>query len=390
MTSNLTVLGFFKYFNFFIDSAEGLLGLLGLQAEVSRLNVILPVGISFYTFQSMSYTIDVYRQKLKSTDYFLYFCLFTSYFPQLVAGPIERACHLLPSLLAPRHLTYRQTFHGLHLILVGLFKKVAIADGLATSVEQAFGSTGVITSVDVIVGTVFFAIQIYCDFSGYSDIARGVSNLLGIELLINFKTPYFSKDPREFWQRWHISLSTWLRDYLYISLGGNRVAPWQVYRNLMVTMLLGGLWHGAAWNFVLWGGYQGITLCIHRWWMLKRGAYQAMNWLTNTIAVLLFQPFILYGWLLFRSHSLTQIMSLTGKVLTLSGLSFGLDVPRLSACAGIPILFVMDALEYQKENDEYYYHHLPTMLRGLFYAGMITSLCLGLSNAPAQFIYFNF
>ena len=390
MTSNLVILGFFKYFNFFIGSGQGLLGALGLDVEMLRLNVILPVGISFYTFQSMSYAIDIYRKQLQATDSFLDFALFVAYFPQLVAGPIERATHLLPSILNPRRLSSDQTLHGFHLILIGLFKKIAIADGVAASVEQAYSSTGFISSIDVIVGTLLFAIQIYCDFSGYSDIARGVSDLFGIELMVNFRTPYFSKDPREFWQKWHISLSTWLRDYLYIPLGGNRGSEAKTYCNLMLTMGLGGLWHGASWNFVLWGIYQGAILCIHRFWVIKKGIYKTSHWLYNALAILIFQPFMLYGWLLFRARSLPQVIIVTTKLFALSSLSFGLDLPRFSALLGIPLLFLIDILDYRKNNDEYAYHQLPAFVRGGLYAGMIVSLCLGVSNAPAEFIYFDF
>jgi alginate O-acetyltransferase complex protein AlgI len=390
MTSNLTILGFFKYFNFFLASAQGAAQAMGFDVELLRLNIILPVGISFYTFQSMSYAIDIYRRELKASESFLDFALFVSYFPQLVAGPIERATHLLPSVIKPRRITLEQSLHGFHLILLGLFKKIAIADGVAVSVDQAYGSTGFISTVDIVVGTILFAVQIYCDFSGYSDVARGVSNLFGIELMVNFRTPYFSKDPREFWQKWHISLSTWLRDYLYIPLGGNRGSEAQTYRNLMLTMGLGGLWHGAAWNFILWGIYQGGILCIHRFWVMQRGVYKATHWLYNAFAILLFQPFILYGWLLFRARSFPQIVTITGKLFAFSSFSFGLDLPRFSALVGIPVLLVFDTFDYSQNNNEYAYHNLPAFVRGGLYASMIVALCLGLSNAPAQFIYFDF
>lgn len=390
LSSNLIILGCFKYFNFFIGSAESALQLMGLSSQLFRLNVILPVGISFYTFQTMSYTIDIYRGKLQSTQRFPEFMLFVAYFPQLVAGPIERASHLLPCILQPRSITFSQSAHGLHLILIGLFKKVAIADGVARTVEQAFNPAGVTTSADVIIGTIIFAIQIYCDFSGYSDIARGVSNLLGIELLVNFRTPYFAKDPREFWQRWHISLSTWLRDYLYIPLGGNRLSPFKTYQNLMATMVLGGLWHGSAWNFVLWGFYQGAILCLNRLWILRFGVYQTTHRAYNAAAILFFQPFILYGWLLFRANSFEQIADLTQKLFWVSSLKLEIALPSLSAIAGIPLLAVLDTLEYGSKNDERYYQAFPTFFRGAIYAAMIVAIFLGLSNAPAEFIYFDF
>ena len=212
----------------------------------------------------MSYTLDIARDKLKPTRSFLDFSLFVAFFPQLVAGPIERAKHLLPILSKARTLTLEGTTRGLFLILLGLMKKVAIADSVAGSVNSIYLTTGVISWADIVCATFLFAVQIYCDFSGYSDIARGTSKLLGIDLMTNFRCPYLSVNPQEFWQRWHISLSSWLRDYLYIPLGGNRGGAWLTNRNLLLTMVLGGLWHGAAWNFVLWGLYQGGLLVVHR------------------------------------------------------------------------------------------------------------------------------
>jgi D-alanyl-lipoteichoic acid acyltransferase DltB (MBOAT superfamily) len=240
LSSNLAMLGVFKYFNFFIDSAEAVASRLGMtNVDLLHLDIILPVGISFYTFQTMSYVIDVYRGKARETDDYLSFSLFVAYFPQLVAGPIERASHLLPAILNARRITIEGISSGAYLIALGLFKKIAVANGLADSVNSVYGSSGQVTGVDVAVATFFFAIQIYCDFSGYSDIARGTSKLFGIDLMRNFEQPYFSANPSEFWRRWHISLSTWLRDYLYISLGGNREGSRKTYRNLMITMLLG-------------------------------------------------------------------------------------------------------------------------------------------------------
>ena len=270
MVSLVTQLGLlcvFKYFNFFVDSLVVALNNLGIEAHQLHLNIVLPVGVSFYTFQSLSYTIDIYRKQFKPTDRFFDFALFVAYFPQLQAGPIERGRQLIPQLSRPRLLNIDQFSRGMYLIVLGFFKKIAIADGVAPIVDQVFGSTGRVSWIDVIAGAVLFAVQIYCDFSGYTDIARGLSKLLGIELMVNFNQPYFATNPQDFWRRWHISLSTWLRDYLYVPLGGNRGGPLYVCRNLMITMLLGGLWHGAAWNFVLWGFYQGALLCTYRVWI---------------------------------------------------------------------------------------------------------------------------
>lgn len=249
VAANLTFLGFFKYFNFFIDGARAAMAATGLAVSPIVLHIVLPVGISFYTFQSLSYTIDVYRRRMAPVRKLADFATFVSFFPQLVAGPIERASHFMPQLFRPRTITYEQTTRGLFLVLLGLFKKVAVADGLAGSVNSIYARSDA-GRVDVAAATLSFALQIYCDFSGYTDIARGVAKCLGFDLMLNFNQPYFSRGPSEFWQRWHISLSSWLRDYLYIPLGGGRGGEWRTYRNLMITMLLGGLWHGAAWNFL--------------------------------------------------------------------------------------------------------------------------------------------
>ena len=269
--ANLGVLGFFKYYNFFVASAVSLLGSLGLHPSVPALSIILPVGVSFYTFQSMSYTIDVYRRKTEPAHSFWDFALYVAYFPQLVAGPISRKADLLPQLIAPAKVTLERVNVGLTLIILGLTKKVLIADLLAPQVERLFAHPGHASSGMLLRGAYFFTFQIYCDFSGYSDIARGVSELFGIHLCINFNQPYLSQSITEFWRRWHISLSSWLRDYLYIPLGGNRHGERKTYRNLMLTMLIGGLWHGANWTFVAWGGLHGLYLAVERVFGIGKG-----------------------------------------------------------------------------------------------------------------------
>ena len=402
----LGLLGVFKYFNFFAQTfVTGLHGL-GFQADPVLISVILPVGISFYTFQSLSYAIDIYRGEFEPTDRFFDFALFVSYFPQMVAGPIERARHLLPEFQAARVITLEQSARGLYLIMLGMFKKVAIADGVAPSVSQVYTSTGRVTSADVIVGTLLFAVQIYCDFSGYSDIARGVSKLFGIDLMRNFNLPYFAKSPREFWQRWHISLSTWLSDYLYKTLGGNRGTLAFTCRNLMITMLLGGLWHGAAWSYVLWGCYHGTLLCVHRAWNFARGdaatgqmrtaplgaaiVQKRGNVLLGAAKIGFFFLFTLYGWLLFRATSLHQVVDFTRLIFTNTGIhDFGAAIPRLSALAGIPVLAAMEFTEYNTDN-RYWYRRLPLPLFGLLTATLLFLTLMGTSNEPAQFIYFQF
>jgi alginate O-acetyltransferase complex protein AlgI len=256
---NLSVLGFFKYYNFFVDSWIDLFSSVGYEIKsVWTLNIILPVGISFYTFQTMSYTIDIYRNKLEPTKDFISFASFVSFFPQLVAGPIERASNLLPQILNRREFQYEQGVQGLRLILWGMFKKVVIADSLAPRVDDIFGNYQDLGGGTLWLGAIYFAFQIYCDFSGYSDIAIGSSKLFGFELKSNFKFPYFSRNIGEFWRRWHISLSTWFRDYLYIPLGGSQKGKWNSIRNIFIIFLVSGFWHGANWTFIIWGLFHSI------------------------------------------------------------------------------------------------------------------------------------
>jgi alginate O-acetyltransferase complex protein AlgI len=353
----------------------------------------LPVGISFYTFQSLSYTIDIYRRQFKPTERFFDFALFVAYFPQLQAGPIERARQLLPQLSRPRQLTFDQTARGLYLILFGFFKKIAIADGVAPVVDQVFGSGGRISWIDVVAGTVFFAVQIYCDFSGYTDIARGISKLLGIELVTNFRLPYFATNPQDFWRRWHISLSMWLRDYLYISLGGNRGSLAFTCRNIMITMLLGGLWHGAAWNYVLWGFYQGALLCVYHVWQQIRPTQKERSnrgWIFRPVQIIGFFALVCYGWLLFRAHSFAQIFDFSRILVTDFGnLDYAAGFPRLSAIIGLALLIPMEVWQYCTDEPTYY-QRMPLPLRGFFIAALIVAIMIGMSNEPAQFIYFQF
>lgn len=390
--ANLGILGIFKYFNFFVDSADSIFQTLGIEIYFPSLNIVLPVGISFYTFQTMSYTIDIYRGQLKSTDRFLDFALFVSFFPQLVAGPIERASELLPRILKPRELSWQQSTRGLYLILFGLFKKIAVADSIAKSVNSIYETTGQVSWLDIVIATFLFAIQIYCDFSGYSDIARGTSKLFGIELMHNFNTPYFSKNPSEFWRRWHISLSTWLRDYLYIPLGGNRRG--NVYANLMTTMVLGGLWHGAGWNFILWGFYQGFLLCAYRFLQPVFSSFNLLSksWssINSLLTTFIFFVFTCYGWLLFRASSLQQITSFTHILLTdVTNLSISISKPTLAGLLGLPLLIIYEFMEYNN-NSPHFYVKLSSVFRGSLYAVLIIIMIMGMSNEPEQFIYFQF
>ena len=304
---NLSILGFFKYFNFFADSFQALFELAGFHTSGVYLDVVLPVGISFYTFQTIGYTVDVYRKKIKPERSKVRFALYVAYFPQLVAGPIERAGQLLPQFASKLRPTARQIKEGVWLITWGFFLKVVIADNLAPVVEDVFGYRNpYVASKNIWPAALAFCLQIYGDFAGYSKIARGVSKFISIDLRMNFWNPLFATSPSDFWRRWHITLSQWLKDYLYISLGGNRVGQWLTIRNLMITMLLGGLWHGASWIFVIWGFYHGLLLILYRLLGLVKmdtssWAWRLPKWVVMTLLSL-------YGWLIFRAQSMEQLV----------------------------------------------------------------------------------
>jgi len=314
LTVNLGILGTFKYFGFFANELDRLLQALGGEPLSLPLHLILPVGISFYTFQALSYTIDVFRGQTQAAKRFSDFALYIAFFPQLVAGPIERSSHLLPQVVNPRPSCDEKRFRdGFFLVVSGLFLKVVIADNMAWLVAYPFSPHAVsqMSAPDVLLGVYAFALQIYGDFAGYSAIAIGVSKWLGFDLMTNFRRPYFALDPRDFWRRWHISLSTWLRDYLYIfALGGNRAGRWRTARNLFLTMLLGGLWHGAAWTFVIWGALHGLWLVIHRFWSLRResspGGKHHGGWILKLGAWLVTIHLVCLGWLFFRAQSFEQ------------------------------------------------------------------------------------
>jgi alginate O-acetyltransferase complex protein AlgI len=316
MVLNMGVLCLFKYFNFFAEGLAAVLHALGMKATLPILHVILPIGISFYTFLSMSYTIDVYRKEMKATRDPIAFLLFVSFFPHLVAGPIVRASYLLPQCEAPRTIKFDQVTNGIWLILLGYFKKVVIADRLAGIVDLGFANgVSLFRDANSWIVLYAFAFQIYGDFAGYSDIARGLAKIMGFELPVNFRAPYLVTNPAAFWRHWHITLSTWLRDYLYIPLGGNRKGPVRTYFNLLITMVLGGLWHGAAVAYVLWGIFQGLLLVVHRAWtqVLTRPG-EGVNgkqvgrplWrkVGHVLLILFFFHITCVGWLLFRAGAL--------------------------------------------------------------------------------------
>lgn len=319
---NLGILGFFKYFNFFAGNFEKVISLFGFQVHPLILQIILPVGVSFYTFQEISYIVDVYRKQIRPVRNFLDYALFVAFFPQLMAGPINRATHLLPQILNPRVLKIGTVKEGLYLILWGLFKKVFIADNLAIIANEIFAMNGVFSGGEVLMGVYAFAFQIYGDFSGYTDMARGLAKLMGIELMVNFRAPYLVTSPPDFWRNWHISLSTWLRDYLYIPLGGNRKGTFSTYRNLFLTMLLGGLWHGAAWVFIIWGAYHGFLLIVHRLIKTFFDMFSArphlksriLGTVWHVIKIVFMFHVTCVGWLIFRSQSLQQVINFINNI----------------------------------------------------------------------------
>ncbi|MEY2557833.1 MAG: alginate O-acetyltransferase complex protein AlgI [Verrucomicrobiota bacterium] len=316
LSANLGTIAFFKYYNFFVSSAAVLLAWLGLPASVHTLNIIIPVGVSFYTFHSMSYTIDVYRGKMRAVSSLLDVACFIGFFPQMVAGPIVRASAFLPQLQSLRKFADVDVRGALVLFLTGFIKKACIADSVAPFADRYFAAPGNFTATSAWVGVLFYAIQIYCDFSGYTDMAIASARLLGYELPINFRFPYFAWNISDFWHRWHISLSSWLRDYLYIPLGGNRGPRWFIYRNIMITMLLGGLWHGGAWTFVIWGALHGIALVVHREWARLTGhrprARSLMRWFAWPLTIY----WVCVAWIFFRAVDLRHAFpALRGFVL---------------------------------------------------------------------------
>lgn len=309
LTANLGLLAFFKYYNFFADSFAIAMAGLGWKVNSLTLNIILPVGISFFVFQTMSYTIDVYRKQLKPTYDLLAFCTFVVFFPQLMAGPIERASNLLWQMEKKRSFDYQRFKEGIFQISLGLFRKIVIADNLATYVDTVYANPSMHNSTTLLFATIFYSFQIYFDFAGYSDVAIGTAKLLGFSFCRNFNLPYFSKSITEFWRRWHISLSSWLRDYLYISLGGNRKGIRIQYRNLMLTMLLGGLWHGSSWNFVIWGAIHGIALSIEK---LVFGSFRIKNF--GLLGVLYTYATVLIAWVFFRAHGFSESTLIISKL----------------------------------------------------------------------------
>jgi alginate O-acetyltransferase complex protein AlgI len=389
--SNLGALGFFKYFNFFADSLTRLLTHLGWNPGWTLPNVILPIGISFYTFQSISYAVDVYRGVAKPSRDFLTFAAFVSFFPQLVAGPIERRNDLLPQLETARKFEITDIHLGLRLILVGLFKKIFVADNCAILVNYAFDAKTPLNGQWALLGVLAFAFQIYGDFSGYTDIARGSARLLGIRLNLNFQFPYFAVSPSDFWRRWHMTLSYWFRDYVYIPLGGNREGAAKTFRNLWITMLLAGLWHGARWTFVMWGAYYAALLTLYHavpgWRRLEHPEQNSRAQMIGG-ACLTF-ALTLVGWAIFRSSNFAQLegwFAAFGKWNS-EGIVFWVK-PALWWLLHAGLLLLLQAATW-KARDEAALDRFSWPVRGLIYT-LLFLLVTSSVSPDVDFIYFQF
>ena len=389
---NLGLLAFFKYFNFFIESWVDAWKTLGVDMHVSTLKIILPVGISFYTFQTLSYTIDVYRNKLKPTSSFIQFAAFVSFFPQLVAGPIERATKLLPQFSSQREFKTDFAMSGVYLIIWGLFKKVVIADNCAFFVNEIFSGPTNFSSLELMLGAVLFGFQIYGDFSGYSDIAIGVARLFGFSLMTNFSFPYFSRDIAEFWRRWHISLSTWFRDYLYIPLGGSRGGKWNKVRNVFIVFLISGFWHGANWTFIAWGILHAILfmplLLMDRNRKFIESTKVSLNQLPSILVTF---TLVTIAWVFFRADSIAIASQYIIDLLSFkssNGFMFFKTSKKMLFSAiilfSIALLLIFEFKTIQKNKKEVQL----TRATGIFIALVICFM--GVFKNPAEFIYFQF
>ncbi len=398
---NMGTLGFFKYFNFFVTSAQQLLQGLGFSSSFHTLQIILPVGISFFTFQALSYSIDIYKGKTDPITNIIDYSLFISFFPQLVAGPIERAAHLIPQIQRKRRVEAVHLQRGAYLILVGLVRKVVIADSAGVIADMCFAKPTAFSSFQLGVGLLCYSLQIYGDFAGYSNIARGSATLFGFDLMRNFSHPYFVTNITEFWRRWHISLSTWLRDYIYIPLGGNRKGPLRSHVNVLVTMLLVGLWHGANWNFILWGGLHGVYLSLHR--LIRPegetgpGAVRitgpdqstkttfAGRWAWNLVCSGGMFLLVSFTWLFFRATDLATTKIYLGRMAEMMIDNIPFALPFLL----FTILTLTIDLPQRITDDEYCFLRLPPSAQGLL-GGLAVVFIFLSGNVQTPFIYFQF
>jgi alginate O-acetyltransferase complex protein AlgI len=361
LIANVGILAVFKYYNFFIDNINTFFHLEGNNQFVF-LNIILPIGLSFHTFQAMSYTIEVYRGHQDPERHFGIYALYVLFYPQLVAGPIERPQNLLHQFRAEQHYDIERIFEGLKLMLWGLFKKVVIADRLAIYVNDVYGNVNDWPGANLVVATVFFAIQIYCDFSGYSDIAIGSARVMGFKLMTNFNRPYFAKNIQEFWKRWHISLSTWFRDYVYISLGGNRISVPRTYLNVVIVFVLSGFWHGANWTFIAWGAFHALFIAgymFYRQYIRKPSSY---NWITQFVSIVLTFIVVSIGWVFFRAANVSDAITVLSKMFHADWRDFKLNYSAGAAQFGLTSLLISGAMIVLLFLNEYYQNVYQTTL----------------------------
>jgi D-alanyl-lipoteichoic acid acyltransferase DltB (MBOAT superfamily) len=392
---NLGLLGFFKYYNFFLANFVDAFSFFGQEIGASSLKIVLPVGISFYTFQTLSYTIDVYRRKLEPTHDFVAFAAFVSFFPQLVAGPIERATNLLPQFFAPRRFQYEKAVDGMRQILWGLFKKIVIADNCAEYANEIFNNSAGQSGSALVAGAFFFAFQIYGDFSGYSDIAIGTSRLFGFNLMRNFAFPYFSRDIAEFWRRWHISLSTWFRDYLYIPLGGSKGTVWMRVRNTFIIFLVSGFWHGANWTFIVWGALNALYILPVmltnrnrlRLDIVAQG--KLLPSVADALRILFTFCLTLLAWVFFRAESVGHAFAYLAGIVSPTLFSIPDPFPKST----FALICVMLAVEWLGREQEFALAGLglkwPRPLRWAMYYSMVLTI-LAMAGKPQEFIYFQF
>ncbi|MXV39015.1 MBOAT family protein [Flavobacteriaceae bacterium Ap0902] len=399
---NLGFLGFFKYYNFFLDNFITAFTFLGYQIDARPLNIVLPVGISFYTFQTLSYTIDVYKRKLEPTKDFIAFSAFVSFFPQLVAGPIERATHLLPQFYTKRKFDYALAVNGMRQILWGLFKKVVIADNCAMYANEIFNNSAEMNSSALVLGAIFFTFQIYGDFSGYSDIAIGTARLFGFDLMQNFNFPYFSRDIAEFWRRWHISLSTWFRDYLYIPLGGSRGGTWMRVRNTFIIFIVSGFWHGANWTFIAWGALNAffilplIVTKNNRKNMETVAQGKSLPTLRELYMMATTFALTVFAWIFFRAENITHAFSYIGGIFSKSIAQIPSINPenKLGALTTIILVFIFLLIEWQGRESQFAIEKFGQKwnrpMRYIFYYLIVLSIMYFGNFQENQFIYFQF
>ena len=398
---NLGFLGFFKYYNFFINNFITAFSFFGFNISVNSLDIILPVGISFYTFQTMSYTIDVYRNKIQPTRDFVAFSAFVSFFPQLVAGPIERATNLLPQFYTYRQFDYQNAVNGMRQILWGLMKKVLIADNCAVYANMIFNNSADYSGSTLVLGAIFFTFQIYCDFSGYSDIAIGTSKLFGFNLMRNFAYPYFSRDIAEFWRRWHISLSTWFRDYVYIPLGGSRGSMANKIRNVFIIFLLSGFWHGANWTFIIWGALNAlyfVPLLIqnrnrNNLEVVAHGKYYAG--INDIMHMGLTFMMVVFAWIFFRAENVSHALSYISGIFTSSLLSIPVFAGMKKAVLTLIFIILFMATEWLARHRQFaladLQDKLSKPLRWMLYLFIILTIYFfGNFTESIEFIYFQF